>query len=266
MNSPQFVRQVTAELRPVLGDDRIVTGARVLAVPPRRVLQLLSAAVYVASLLALVFVYLLARGHWHARGALIGFGAAEAAAILLGLTRIFVQRPMLLAVTGRLLVCCRLAGFGRHPADVATAPLARARITVYRRQRMTTVRCQLQGSRPLTLNSVRGSQEDLERVVAVAHSSGVRVTIARDDTYRERQQAAAPPRPGGDRLGEGSRADGPGRDKGAGRKTGRDHGAGRSPRGDHGADVGTAARPQRRREYPGEHRRSGRGGDEPTRS
>lgn len=216
VNSPEFVRQVNVELRPVLGDDRIVAGARVLRVPPRPVLTQLSAAVYAASLLALVFVYLLARGHWHSRAALIGFGAAEAAAILLGLARIFVQRPMLLAVTGRQLVCCRLAGFGEHLARVTAAPLSRARITVYRSRRQTasahpaTLRCLMPASRPLILTSVKGAEDDLERVVAAAHSSGVRVSLARDE-------------------------------------------------------ASTAARPQGRREYPGEHRRSERGGGEPTR-
>jgi hypothetical protein len=247
VNSPQFVRQVTGQLRPVLGDDRIVTGARVLAVPPRRVLNQLSAAVYAASLLALVFVYLLARGHWHARGALIGFAAAEAAAILLGLVRIFVQRPMLLAVTGRQLVCCRLAGFGKHPASVATAPLGRARITVYRQPRLTTLRCLMPGAKPVMLNSVRGCQQDLDQVVAIARSSGVRVSTGLDnDAYRERQHADAPPPARGDRLAGRRRAVGPGSDQ--------------------RADVDTAARAQRRREYPGEHRRSGRRGGEPTRS
>ncbi len=246
MNSPQFVRQVTAGLRPVLGDDRIVTGARVLAVPPRRVLSQLSAAVYAASLLALVFVYLLARGHWHAHAALIGFVAAEAAAILLGLVRIFVQRPMLLAVTSRQLVCCRLAGLGRHPADVATAPLNRSRITVYRqRPQTTTLRCLMPGAKPLMLNSVRGCQEDLDRVVAIARSSGVRVSKAQDNgTSPERPQADAPPPARADRLGEGRRG----------------------PSQGHGTDLDTTARLQRRREHPGEHRRSGRGGGEPTRS
>jgi hypothetical protein len=217
VNSPQFVRQVNAGLRPVLGDDRIVAGARVLRIPPRRVLTQLSAAVYAASLLALAFVFLLARGHWHSRAALIGFVVAEAAALLLGLVRIFVQRPMLLAVTDRQLLCCRLADLRKQPARVTAAPLSRARITVYRNRphattpRKTTLRCLMPGSGPLILTSVKGSQDDLDRLVAVAHSAGARINLAQHD-------------------------------------------------------VTMAAGPQARREYPGEHRRSGGGGGDPTRS
>lgn len=270
MNSPQFVRRVNAELRPVLGDDRIVIGAQVLRVPSRRVLSQLSSAVYLASAVALLFVYLWARGHWRAGPALVGFCIAEATAVALGMARIFIQRPMLLAVTGRQLVCCRLSGLAKRPTAIATGPLVKTRITVYRyRPQTTTLRCLIPGSGPLTLSSIRGSQEDLDQVVAVAHSAGVRVTAAQDEgavggpppnqggarltsepgqngVYHPPTQADSP-RPGRtDRLGERGQADRPG--------------------AEYRTDVEAAARPPRRREYPGEHRRSGRGGDEPTRS
>jgi hypothetical protein len=269
MNSPQFVRRINAELRPVLGDDRIVIGAQVLRVPSRRVLSQLSSAVYLASAVALLFVYLWARGHWRAGPALIGFCVAEVAAVALGMARIFIQRPMLLAVTGRQLICCRLSGLGKRPTAVATGPLVKTRITVYRyRPQTTTLRCLIPGSGPLTLSSIRGSQDDLDQVVAVAHSAGVRVTAAQDEgtggtpspgrrvppttepgqngAYHPQAQADSPRPSRTDRLGEGGRADRPG--------------------AEYRSNVEAAARPQRRREYPGEHRRSGRGGDEPSRS
>jgi hypothetical protein len=269
MNSPQFVRRINADLRPVLGDDRIVIGAQVLRVPSRRVLSQLSSAVYLASAVALLFVFLWARDHWRAGPALAGFCIAEVTAVALGLARIFIQRPMLLAVTRRQLICCRLSGVGKHPTAVATGPLAKTRITVYRyRPQTTTLRCLIPGSGPLTLSSIRGSQDELDQVVAVAHTAGVRVTAAQDEgtggipapdprlprksepghngVYHTPAQASAPQSRRTDRLGEEGRADGPGTD--------------------YHADVDAAARPQRRREYPGEHRRSGRGGDEPSRS
>lgn len=249
MNSPRLVSQINAELRPLLGDDQIVSGAQVLAVPSRRVLNQLSKGVYVASAAALIFVYFWANGHWHTGPALIGFAVAEAAAIALGLARIFVQRPMILAVTRRQLVCCRLPGPGKQPTG-ATAPLSRTKITIYRHSpRTTTVRCLMPGARPLRLNSVKGHQEDLERVVAVAHSSGARVHTVRD------RRAGAPEEP---RRSPGTPRNAPQS------QTGRHSGFG--PVDHLGTDTDAASRTQHRREYPGEHRRSERGGGEPRRS
>lgn len=269
MNSLRFVRRINTELRPVLGDDRIVVGAQVLRVPPRWVLSQLSSAAYVASALALVFVYLWARGHWRAGPALAGFCIAEAAAVAVGLTRVFVQRPMLLAVTGRQFICCRLSGPAKHATDVATAPLVKTRITVNRyRQRTTTLRCLMPGSQPLTLNSVRGCQDDLDQVLAVAHSAGLRVISAQDERGADLPgtNRRVPPET---RPGNSGRYHAlPPADPPYPGHTGRPGERGRAgrPGAESGTDVGTAARLQRRREYPGEHRRSGRGGGEPTRS
>jgi hypothetical protein len=277
MNSPQFVSRINAELRPVLGDDRIITGARMLATPSRRALRWLSSAVYLASAVALGFVYLWARDDWHVGPALIGFGVAEAAALVLGLVRIFVQRPMLLVVTRRQLVYCRLSGPGKHTADVAAAPLARARIILYKHGRAdTTLRCVLPGFEPVRLSPVKGCQEDLDRVLAVAHSSGVGI-----QTAEEASAGTAPPNPRpGSTEGRSHRDSPEGRPRrDSGRNTtyrNRDWASGPLDRGGrlgrdrpsdaYRIDGRTAARPERRREHPGEHRRSGRGGGEPTRS
>lgn len=276
MNSPRFVSRINAELRPVLGDDRIVMGAQVLAVPARRVLKWLSGSVYLASALALVFVYLCARGHWHAGAALIGFAVAEAAAVALGLVRIFVQRPMLLAVTRTQLVWCRLAGAGKNAADVAAGPLSQARIVVQGTDRANaTLRCALPGFEPVRLTSVRGGRPDLDRVLALARSSGVRVHTAAEatssggTTHRNPPQGSAPrdtqeagSSRGSRRAGTYRNTDraGPPPSDRAGR-LGRDR-----PADVHGTEGRTAVRQEGRREHPGEHRRSGRGGSEPTRS
>ncbi len=252
MNSPEFVRRINAGLEPALGGDRIVMGARVLAVPSRRVLRQLSAAVYVASALALVFVYLWARGHWHVGPALIGFVAAELAALALGLTRIFIQRPMLLAVTRRQLVYCRLSGSARQPTAIATAPLSRVRITVYGHGRPYTVlRCLLPGSGPIRLNAVRGCEDDLDQVVALAYSAGARVHAAADN--------AAGPSDSGPRQPDRQPVGQPDRQR---REPASDDG-GRRPREQTGAGMPgerQAPRPDHNSDYPGEHRRGERGG------
>jgi hypothetical protein len=58
MNSPRFVRQADAELRPVLGDERIVAGAQVVSGPPGYVVNSVSAVVFIASGIALAFALL----------------------------------------------------------------------------------------------------------------------------------------------------------------------------------------------------------------
>jgi hypothetical protein len=276
MNSPRFVSRINAELRPVLGDDRIVMGAQVLAVPSRRALTRLTAAVYLASVVALAFVYLWARDHWHAGAALAGFAVAEAAAVVLGLVRIFVQRPMLLAVTRHQLLCCRLAGPGKHATNVAAAPLATTRITLYGHgQPDTTLRCVLPGFEPVRLNSVKGGQRDLDRVLAVARSSGVRVHTAEEavpsgmnppPAARTRTTPRTPPE-GRPRRDSGRNMTYRNRDWAGEPPLDRAGRLGRDRPGDvYGTGGRTAARPERRREHPGEHRRSRRGGGEPTRS
>ncbi len=175
MNSPDFVRRVNTALRPVLGEDQIIVGAQVLRGPSRLTAGLLSATVYLAAAIALAFAYFVASGKPPGNSAIIGFAAAEAVVVIAGLARIFVQRPTLIAITrDQRLVCCRLSGLGKRSAEVAAAPLSRTRISECNYGRRTTrLVCELPGSKPVRLNSIRGHQADLDRVVAVASAPDV---------------------------------------------------------------------------------------------
>jgi hypothetical protein len=172
MNSPQFVRRVDAALRPLLGEDRILIGAQVVAGPPLAIVNCVSAVVFVASGTALACALITVPGDWPASGPAIGFWVAEIAALLIGLLRFSIQRPMLVAVTNRQFVCGRLSTFRKVPSHAVTAPLNQVRITGYRSGRWTTtLRCQLPGMGPVRLTAVNPHRADLDRTLAAVHAA-----------------------------------------------------------------------------------------------
>lgn len=92
----------------------------------------------------------------------------------MGLSLLFLPRPMYVAVTGRRLICCRLSRLGSAPARLAfAAPLADVRIARHRSGRLSSsVRCEIAGQRGIRWDIGRAWPQDFAQVDLLLARSG----------------------------------------------------------------------------------------------
>jgi hypothetical protein len=174
VNSAAFTRRIDAALEPVLGAERLVAGAQLIAGPsPYGVIA--GAALLTIPVAALLGPAEFVPHHHYGLAVfwLIMLLGAIPSLVHPAIT-LAVQRPVFVGVSAQHLVYGRLSMFRKRLTDIVVVPYGGGRIAAYRKRRhTTTVDLEVPGSGRLRLHAIKSKRRDLECVLASAQDAGV---------------------------------------------------------------------------------------------
>jgi hypothetical protein len=174
VNSAAFTRRIDAALEPVLGPERLVAGAQLIAGPsPYGVV--VGAALLTVPVAALMDPGRFLRHHHHDLAVfwlIMLLGAIPS--LVHPVITLATRRPVFVGVSGQHLVYGRLSMFRKRLTNIVVVPYGGGRITAYRkRRRTTTVDLEVPGTGKLRLHAIKTKRRDLECVLASAQAAGV---------------------------------------------------------------------------------------------